>query len=78
MRIAHLPRRTPIKVNIQDLSYVDDAGKELLLRMEREGAFLIGASQFLHYLLRGDLMSHKGPHIQKQEKENPHGSPVRS
>jgi hypothetical protein len=78
IRIAHLPRRVAVEVNLQEVSYVDERGRDLLLRMEREGASLVGASEFLRHLLHEDGRSPKKSLTQKRGKENTHGSSVRS
>ena len=40
-----------IQVNLRDVSYVDGRGKDLLIRMEKEGASLVGVSDFIRHLL---------------------------
>jgi len=41
----------PIQVNLRDVSYVDGRGKDLLIRMEKEGASLVEVSDFIRHLL---------------------------
>ena len=40
-----------IQVNLQDVSYVDSRGKDLLIRMERDGVALVDVSDFIRHLL---------------------------
>jgi ABC-type transporter Mla MlaB component len=47
--------RVPIQVNLREVSYVDGRGRALLIRMEREGAALIEASDFIRHLLRENI-----------------------
>ena len=42
----------PIRVNLREVSYVDGRGRDLLIRMEQEGASLVDASDFIRHLLR--------------------------
>ena len=68
--------RVTIQVNLRDVSYLDYRGRDLLLRMKREGASLVGASEFLRHLL-----SVNNPDSEKPctpEKENQNGSSIRS
>jgi hypothetical protein len=41
----------PVKVDLGAVSFVDERGRELLLRMRKEGVVLKGASSFLRYML---------------------------
>ena len=59
------PRSAQVGINLHDVSYADDRGKDLLLLMEREGASLIGASEFLRNLLD----EHR--HGRERSKERP-------
>jgi ABC-type transporter Mla MlaB component len=49
--IAHRTNRKGIKVDLQGVSYLDNGGRDLLLRMEREGASLVECSDFIRQLL---------------------------
>lgn len=47
-----MPRsQTTIRVNLREVSYVDGRGRDLLIHMEREGASLVEASDFIRHLL---------------------------
>jgi len=45
-----------IRVNLREVSYVDGRGRDLLIRMEREGASLIEASDFITHLLSESVL----------------------
>jgi hypothetical protein len=72
--------RSAIKIDMRGVSYVDHRGRNLLLRMEREGAALAECSDFIRQLLHaGDghtRISHKI--TKKTKKENEHASTVRA
>ena len=44
--------RNKLRIDLREVSYIDGPGRELLLDMERQGARLVGASEFLSHLLR--------------------------
>jgi len=44
-------RQAPIRVSLKEVTYVDGRGRDLLIRMEREGASLVEASDFIRHLL---------------------------
>ena len=48
-----------IVVDLRGLSYVDDRGRNLLLRMAREGASLVECSDFIRQLLQAKDASQK-------------------
>lgn len=41
----------PVRVSLKDVSYLDARGRDLLKRMEREGAKLVEASDFIRHVL---------------------------
>jgi hypothetical protein len=47
----------PIQVNLRDVTYVDGRGKDLLIRMEREGVLLVEVSDFVRHLLSENVKS---------------------
>jgi hypothetical protein len=49
---VHDHKGATIHVNLQEVVYLDGLGRDLLLRMEREGASLVGCSEFIRHLLR--------------------------
>ena len=44
-------RQTRIRVILKEVSYVDGRGRDLLIRMEQEGASLVEVSDFIRHLL---------------------------
>jgi ABC-type transporter Mla MlaB component len=43
----------PVNIDLSTVSFVDERGRALLLRMQREGVTLKGASSFLRQILKG-------------------------
>jgi hypothetical protein len=41
----------PLNANLAAVSFIDVAGRDLLLRMRKQGVVLIGASSFLRHIL---------------------------
>ena len=41
-----------VRVNLREVSYVDNRGRDLLIQMEREGALLVEDSDFIRHVLR--------------------------
>jgi hypothetical protein len=72
--------RNAIKIDLRGVSYVDHRGRNLLLRMEREGAALAECSDFIRQVLRAkDGDTKTGRRITKKpKKENEHASTVRT
>jgi len=70
-------RHSGLQIDLRDVSYLDDSGKDLLLRIEGEGASLVGASGFVQYLLH-DKRSSREEFTHDEEKERQNGSPIRS
>jgi hypothetical protein len=72
--------RSAIKIDMRGVSYVDHRGRNLLLRMEREGAALAECSDFIQQLLHaGDGHTRIARRITKKtKKENEHASTVRA
>jgi hypothetical protein len=71
--------RVRLKLNLQDLTYADNRGRDLLLQMEYEGASLMSASEFLWHLLHDEGSS--GDDFGKKQNKNEeveNGSPLRS
>lgn len=48
---AYAMRPEPIRVSLKEVTYVDGRGRDLLIRMEREGASLVEASDFIRHVL---------------------------
>ena len=71
-------RRRRFQINLHEVSYIDRRGKDLLLQIEREGASLVGASEFLRHLLHEDPSSRETTCTPKEEKETHHDSPIQS
>ena len=44
----------PLSANLSAVSFIDAAGRDLLLRMRKQGVVLTGASSFLRHML-GDV-----------------------
>lgn len=44
-------KRAPVKLNLKEVSFSDARGKDLLLRMEREGVSLVHCPRFIRQLL---------------------------
>jgi ABC-type transporter Mla MlaB component len=49
--LANMARGMTVKVDLHAVSFVDASGRDLLLRMRREGSTLEGASGFLRNIL---------------------------
>jgi hypothetical protein len=52
----------PVKVNLHEVSFLDVRGKDLLSRMEREGASLVDCSAFIRQLLESKGTARKEHH----------------
>jgi anti-anti-sigma regulatory factor len=50
--LAH--EKSPIRINLREVSFLDDRGRELLLQMERQGTLLAECSDFIRSLLYPD------------------------
>jgi hypothetical protein len=78
--VAAGAHRKAIKVDMRGVSYVDHRGRNLLLRMEREGAALAECSDFIRHTLDGND-GHKNAArgiTKKTKKEKEHASTVRT
>jgi anti-anti-sigma regulatory factor len=51
LKSAKMTHREPVNVDLGAVSFVDERGRDLLLRMRKEGVVLKGASSFLRYIL---------------------------
>jgi len=62
--------KVPVKINLRHVTFVDRPGRELLLRMEREGTPFLECSEFLRDLLHldGRRQSKRRPKSVKKEK----------
>ena len=69
-----------IQIDMRGVSYVDQRGRNLLLRMEREGAALVECSDFIERLLHTKDGQQKTARkiTKKAKKENEHASTVRT
>ena len=77
-----------IVVDLRGVSYVDHRGRNLLLRMEREGACLVECSDFIRQLLQAkdagqktaQSITHKTTNrtTKRTKKENHHASTLRA
>ena len=78
--VAEVTHRKPIKIDMRGVSYVDHRGRNLLLRMEREGAALAECSDFIRQLLHASDAHQKTARktTKKTKKENEHASTVRT
>lgn len=78
--VAEATQRKPIKIDMQAVSYVDHRGRNLLQRMEREGAALAKCSDFIRRLLHASDAHEKTARriTKKAKKENEHASTVRT
>lgn len=63
-----------IQVDLEEVTFVDRSGKELLLRMQQDGVLLVGYSEFLRHILGQDGASRQ--HISSEEEH--HGSALQS
>ena len=50
---AKMASGEPMRIDLEAVSFIDTRGRDLLLRMQREGVALKGASGFLRQLLEG-------------------------
>jgi hypothetical protein len=78
--VATKKHESAIKIDMRGVSYVDHSGRNLLLRMEREGATLTECSDFIRQLLHArDNRRRAARRITKKtKKENEHASTVRT
>jgi ABC-type transporter Mla MlaB component len=69
-----------IKIELRGVSYVDYRGRNLLLRMVREGAALVECSDFIRQILDAKDGHQKTARkiTKKTKKENEHASTVRA
>jgi anti-anti-sigma regulatory factor len=51
LKSAKMTDGEPVNVDLGAVSFVDERGRDLLLRMRKEGVVLRGASSFLRYML---------------------------
>ena len=71
-------RRRQLQINLREVSYVDRRGKDLLLQIEREGASLVGPSEFLMHVLHEEPSSRETTYTPKEQEETHHDSPIQS
>ena len=50
---ANMAAGQPVSIDLGAVSFIDARGRDLLLRMQREGVALKGASGFLRQILEG-------------------------
>ena len=72
--------REAIKIDMQGVSYVDFRGRNLLLRLVREGAALSECSDFIRQMLDANDGHQKAARriTKKTKRENEHASTVRT
>jgi hypothetical protein len=46
-----------VRIDLEEVTYVDQKGKELLWQMEKQGASLVRASEFINHLLHDDAIA---------------------
>jgi hypothetical protein len=66
-----------VRINLRDVSYVDRLGRDLLLRMERQGTPLLECSEFLGELLHPDGRRQAKRRKTTVKKENSHARTLR-
>jgi hypothetical protein len=63
-------KKTPVDVDLHGLSFPDPSGTTLLLRMERQGARLLGGAAFIRHLLHPELFRHVRSYPESTAKES--------
>jgi hypothetical protein len=71
-------QKVPARINLRDVSYIDRAGRDLLLRMESQGTPLLECSEFLRDLLQPDGRRQVKRRKISAKKENSHARTLRS
>ena len=70
---GHADAGRKVRLNLEEVTYVDAQGRDLLLEMEGRGVSLEGASEFLRLLLSTNPDEEKS---QQPKKEKHNGSSV--
>jgi ABC-type transporter Mla MlaB component len=52
-------RQGALRVNLREVNYVDNRGRDLLIEMEHEGVSLVEESDFIRHLLRDEMFGRK-------------------
>jgi hypothetical protein len=78
--VAGRKHPNPIKIDLRGVSYMDHRGRNLLLRMQREGASLAEYSDFIQQLLQAtDTRKKTARKVTKKTKEeSEHASTIRT
>ena len=66
-----------VRINLRDVTSLDRLGRELLLRMERQGTPLLECSEFLRDLLHPDGRRQTKRRQTRVKKENSHARTLR-
>jgi hypothetical protein len=69
--------KVPVRINLRHVTFVDRPGRELLLRMERQGAPLVDCSEFLRELLHLDGRRPSRRRPKSVKKESSHARTLR-
>lgn len=70
-------KKVPVRINLRDVTFLDLLGRELLLRMERQGTPLLECSEFLRDLLHSDRRRQTKRRQTRVKKENSHARTLR-
>jgi hypothetical protein len=74
-----LPKgKVPVQINLRHVTFVDRPGRELLLRLERQGTPLLDCSQFLEDLLHLNGRHSPTRHGKTMKKERTNARTLRS
>jgi len=69
-------QKVPVKINLRHVSFVDQPGRDLLLRIERQGTPLLECSEFLRDLLHSDGRRPSKRRPQSVKKERSHARTI--
>ena len=69
--------KVSVRINLRDVTFLDRLGRELLLRMERQGTPLLECSEFLRDLLHPDRRRQTKRRQTRVKKENAHARTLR-
>lgn len=69
--------KVPVKINLREVTFLDHFGRDLLLRMERQGTLMLDCSEFLRDLLHSDGRRQTKRHPTPVKKERAHARTLR-
>lgn len=69
--------KVAVRISLRHVTFVDGPGRDLLLRMERQGTPLLDCSEFLRELLHLDGQRQSKRHPDSVKKERSHARTLR-